>query len=125
MKKIITIIFIILITGCIWNSNHPKHENEIKRSYTKTISRISENAFTDSLIYEAEKIYPERDSVLAVVNHDYIDNVPESGYWFYSSFDCIYLPYAITNEAINYYDGLIDSLRIGNTLQFIITANFE
>lgn len=112
--------------GCIRDMNGPKLdiENEIERSYTKIITRISENSFEDSLIFEAEKIYPDRDSVLAVVHPSEIKFIPETGYWFYSTFDCVRLPYAITKDAIKYYEDLIDSLNAGNIYQFIITAEF-
>ena len=127
LKKYIYLLITFLIIGCIRDSSSPKliDEDEIKRSYTKTIIINSENAFTDSLISEAEKKYPARDSVLNVVDPREIELIPDSAYWFYSHFDGVLLPYAITKDAIKYYEDLIDSLRAGNIYQFIITAEFE
>lgn len=101
------------------------NDNTIKRSYTKIIERITENEFQDSLIIQAETIYPDRDSVLAVVLPEYRQYIPETGYWFLYRFDGIFIPYAITHDAIVYYENLIDSLNAGTIYPFILNAEFE
>ncbi len=51
--------------------------------------------------------------------------IPESGYWWYMRFDGVYLPFAITIDAINYYENFIDSLAIKEQDDFYKTAEFE
>ena len=48
--------------------------------------------------------------------------IPASKYWFYSSFDGIYIPYAITKEAVEYYSNLIDQFNANKSDSFFQTA---
>ena len=121
---ILSALFFIISCRLDFSSLENDQDEEIYRSYTKIISRVSSKSFEDSLIFEAEKIYPDRDSVLAAVDPNEHFSIPETAYWFYSTFDGVYLPYAITNDAITYYDNIIDSLNAG-VYQCFITAEFE
>ncbi len=129
MKKILLIIPIIfLIISCNSKTNIPiePEEKEIEREFTKKIERISTNNFESNLILSAESIYPNRDSVLAYMSR-FIpqSSIPDSNLWFFEEFDGVLIPFAITSDAISYYDDLIDSLSANNGYKFFITANFE
>ena len=127
MLKRFFLLSVCVILGCHSEITESKSDNNntTEQSYTKIIERISENDFQDSLIIQAEKIYPDRDSVLAVVLPGYRQYIPETGYWFLYRFDGILIPYAITHDAIVYYENLIDSLDAGKIYPFILNAEFE
>lgn len=128
MKKILLIgSFIFLFISC--NSKNIPTEletKEIEKEFTKSIERVYNNEFERDLIFNAESIYPNRDSVLEYMS-SYIpqSSIPDSNLWFYEIFDGILIPYAITSDAISYYDDLIDSLSNNNGFNFFSTANFE
>ena len=100
-------------------------EEEIERSYTKTIERTYSNDFERALIDSAEAAYPPRDSVIAAAPSGMKEHIPASDFWFYNSFDGILIPFAITQDAIHYYSTLIDSMNNGITHQFITDAYFK
>lgn len=110
MKRITTTFFILfIVTALISCSDNPADSSE-NEFYTKSIERIADNEFEQELIEKAEAEYPPRDSVLAAVFPWQKELVPETGYWWYSKYESVYLPYALTVDAIEYYEGFIDSL---------------
>ena len=128
MKKILLIIpFIFLVISCSSKKNTPTapEVKEVQREFTKNIERAN-NDFERDLIFSAESIYPNRDSVLANMSH-FINpsSIPDSNLWFFEVFDGILIPFAITSEAISYYDKLIDSISANNGYDFFIKANFK
>lgn len=100
-----------------------KDNDESERSYTKSVERIFTNDFEENLIYKAEKHYPPRDSVLKVAKS--FMEIPESKYWYYNSFDGINIPYTITEDAVNYYSGLIDEFNKNKKINMFLTADFQ
>lgn len=90
-------------------SNNPTSISE-NNSFTKSIERISNNEFEAELITKAELAYPPRDSVLAAVFPWQHDLIPDTEYWWYRKFGPVYLPFALTIDAIDYYESFIDSL---------------
>ena len=128
MKKLFQIIpFIFLFISCK-SENVPvePERKEIKREFTKSIERVATLNLERDLIFRAESIYPNRDSVLAYMSI-YIpqSSIPDSNLWFFEVFDGVLIPFAVTSEAISYYDNLIDSLSANNGYNFFIKANFE
>ena len=66
------------------------------------------------MITIAESTYPPRTEVLEAVKtaHFKLDEVPqENKLWWYSEFDNVRIPYAITGEAIDYYVKLVQGYR--------------
>jgi len=121
MKKILSLSLIFTITLGI-NSCKKENEDEPKRIYTKTIERNFSNEFEENLIEKAEAYYPPRDSVVEAAYSQM--EIPDSNYWFYSSFDGTYIPYAITKEAVEYYSDLIDQFNSNKSDSFFFTAEF-
>lgn len=95
---------------------------DVERNYTKIIERTFANDFEATLIDKAEAYYPPRDSVVNAAR-SWVE-VPETKYWYYDGFDGVYIPYAITIDAINYYEGLIDTYNASPDDAFFIVANF-
>lgn len=128
MKKTLLLIpIILLIVSCNSGSFpvEPK-EKEIERVFTKNIERIYSSNFESDLIFKAESVYPNRDSVLATVSPFFPQSsIPDSNLWFYDSFDGILIPFAITAESILYYSNLIDSMSANNGYNFFLKANFK
>lgn len=121
MKKILSLSLVFVISlGIV--SCKKESEDEPERVYTKTIERNFTNEFEKDLIEKAEAYYPPRDSVVEAANA-YME-IPDSNYWFYSSFDGTYIPYAITKEAVEYYSGLIDQFNANKSDSFFFTAEF-
>ena len=128
MKKLFQIIpFIFLFISCT-SENVPvgPERKEIKREFTKSIERIATLNFERDLIFSAESIYPNRDSVLSYMSI-YIpqSSIPDSNLWFYEVFEGVLIPFAVASKAISYYNDLIDSLSANNGYNFFITANYE
>ena len=122
------IVLLAVLAGCDLigtDSNDSEHAPEIYREYTKSVVRESDSELEEKLIERAEAAYPPRDSVLKVVPSQRRDFIPKDGYWFYSSFDGVLIPYAITREAVDYYSDLIDALKSGDELQFITKADLR
>ena len=119
--SIALLLFVTFVTGCDSGDVTP----EIERSYTKSIVREADSDFEADLITAAETTYPPRDSVLAVLRPEQREGIPETGYWYYSSFDGVLIPFAITADAVAYYSNLIDELESGKKLQFLMKATFE
>ena len=118
ISKIILFLTIIIFT----NSSCQEKTDEFERSYTKSIERISSNEFENELIDAAEKYYPPRDSVVKVT---YGMEIPYSKYWYYDVFDGVNIPYAITEDAINYYSNLIDELNENKKDNFFLAADLN
>ena len=116
----LVLILAIFSVSC----NKETEEPEIETSYTKSIERIFSNDFEKNLIEIAENTYPPRMHVWAAAALSNFE-IPDTAYWYYNSFDGVLIPYAITNEAINYYSDLIDDLDAGRINTFFITADFE
>lgn len=124
MKEILKYSVGLIILFAVISCNNETEEPEIERVYTKSVERISTNDFEKNLIEQAESIYPPRMEVMAAAVFSNIE-IPETGYWYYNSFDGIYIPYAITVEAINYYGDLIDDIKSGKINTIFLTATFE
>lgn len=120
-------LFIGIASGCDSTDVEPEvvAEPEIERSYSKSIVREADNEFESLLIRQAEATYPPRDSVLAAVPPQQHGGIPEEGYWYYSSFDGVYILYTITGDAVDYYSGLIDEIEAGARLQFLMQAELK
>lgn len=120
-KKLLLLpVFLLLFFSCITESQEQQEE----RVFTKSVERISANNFEKNLIDAAEKYYPPREDVVIVAGTSKLE-IPQTKYWFYSVFDGVYIPYAITIDAIQYYSGLIDDFNSGKKETFFITAKFE
>jgi hypothetical protein len=113
------LLLVLALAGCDTDSTEP----EVERSYSKSVVREAANDFEDSLIAQAEAVYPARDSVVAAAWDP--AQVPEVGYWFYGAFDGVLIPYAITGDAVTYYSDLIDALEAGEELQFLTEASLD
>ena len=128
MKIIFLIIPIILFFISCNSKNIPTEpdQKEIEREFTKSIERVFTNNFERDLIFNAESIYPNRDSVLVHIS-SYIPqySIPDSNLWFYEVFEGVLIPFAVASKAISYYNYLIDSLSANNGYNFFITANYE
>lgn len=111
---------ICLAVGCDTNSAEP-----LERSYEKAIVREADNEFEAILIERAESVYPPRDSVLANLPEAYHSSIPEKDYWYYSSVNGVRVPYAITAEAVAYYENLIDALEADEEPREMTRAGFE
>ena len=127
MKILLTFVFIFLFISCNSKKTSPTEpdEPEVQLSFTKSIERIAANDYQQSLILKAEAIYPERDSILVYTSTSFQQFIPDSNAWFWSSFDGVLIPFAITAASISYYCDLIDSLNANSGYDFFITANFE
>jgi hypothetical protein len=83
-----------------------RHTIQIQRTFT-----------TDEdlhFITIAENSYPDREKVLAVarMERSNMKNIPETEkLWWYSGFDDVRIPYAITAEAVQYYADLVKQYR--------------
>lgn len=126
MYRVTTTALFVLTMAVLLNScsDNPTGTSENKY-YTKSIEKIAENQFEKELIEKAEAEYPSRDSVLAAVFPWQHDLIPETGYWWYRSFDGIYLPFAITIDAIEYYENFIDLLAVKGQDDFYESAELE
>ena len=125
MMRLLLLPALFLLAACDAAVNELEtDETATERSYTKTIEREGTSAFEASLIAQAEAAYPPRDSVLAAVLPEQHGQIPETGYWYYSSFDGVLIPYAITGDAVTYYSALIDSLE-RETSAFFTQAELE
>ncbi len=121
MKKRIIISVILTIQFLTVSCIKEKDEDQ-ERVYTQLIERISTNEFEAGLIEKAEKQYPPRDEVIEVAS-TWLE-IPNSAYWFYDNFDGVNIPYAITEDAVEYYSDLIDQLNENKEDNFFLTADF-
>lgn len=87
--------------------NHTTNDNQ---DFSKTIDRGGSNDFEQNLIRIAESQYPSREDVLDAASSSRHEEISESKHWWYTSFDGVRIPYAITADAVNYYGDFIDSL---------------
>lgn len=110
-------IFLFTLISCL------KTEEPVEKNFVKSIERISEDDFEASLIEKAENYYPPREEVAGAAR-PWLE-VPESGYWYYDSFDGVKIPYCITKEAIEYYSGLIDRFNADKDGTFFLAAEFN
>lgn len=122
IKKYLLLAALGFLVSC--NSDTTTSVKDEPDKFTKKIERVASNEFEMNLIYKAESIYPPRDSVIA---HIYLlsHSIPDTNLWFYSDFEDILIPYAITSEAISFYDNLIDLISEKNGNNYYYTANFE
>ncbi len=125
MKRITTTLLILFIATAQFSCSDNPTDSSENEFYTKSIERTADNEFEQELIEKAEAEYPPRDSVLAAVFPWQHDLIPETEYWWYSRFDGVYLPFAITIDAISYYENFIDSLASKEQDDFYKTADFE
>jgi hypothetical protein len=80
------------------------------------------------LLQIAESAYPRRDSVVQAVRsaHFKLPAVPDDSLlWWYSSFDRIRIPYAITQEAVQYYLMKTEAFRRGEDLEVAPSRDME
>lgn len=128
LKKIRTgTIYLILAVLCISGlgcSSNPVAPDE-EEQYRKSVERIASNDFERELIEQAESYYPHRDAVLAVVFPWLHDTIPETGYWWWGTYDGVYLPFALTIDAIEYYRAFINELRLAGPNDYYKTATLE
>lgn len=125
-NKIGIVLLLPLFFGCHVNpptANGPD-THEPQREYTKTITREASSEFEHQLIAQAEMVYPSRDSILAVAPVLLHSSIPDTAAWFCDIFQGIRIPYAITENAIEYYSHLIDSLAAHPAENRLITADF-
>lgn len=122
-KPFLFIIALMLFISCIKETEDNNLDN-IERSYTKSIERIASNDFEADLIDQAEKYYPSRENVVSAAEWSGME-IPETKYWYYNSFDGVKIPFAITEDAINYYSDLIDEFNENPDDVFFYSANFE
>ena len=122
MKKILLLLLtvsLILFTHC-----SVENEDEPERIYTKSIERIFSGVFEEGLIEQTENYYPAREEVLEVAT-PYAGEIPETGYWFYESFDGVLIPFALTGDAVDYFSELIDEFNQNKESNFFISAELE
>lgn len=117
----VLLAFLILLS-C--DKNNEEQEPEIERSYTKSVERISTNDFEAGLIDKAENYYPPRDTVVAATQWSGME-LPDTKYWYYDHFDGVYLPFAVTSDAVDYYSELIDNFNKNKKEVFFLTAHFD
>ncbi|MEM9998231.1 MAG: hypothetical protein AAF809_11070 [Bacteroidota bacterium] len=110
---------VVALAGCDSTSDEP----DVERSYSKSIVREAASGFEATLLAQAEATYPSRDSVVAAAQDPSF--VPETEYWYYSRFDGVNIPYAITGDAVTYYADLIDALEAGEELQSLTIAELD
>lgn len=126
MKRITTTLFLLFTATVFFSCSDNPADSSKNEFYTKSIERIAENEFEQELIEKAEAEYPPRDSVLAAVFPWQHDMIPETEYWWYSRYEGVYLPYALTTDAIEYYERFIDSLAAKEEQDdYYKTAEFE
>ncbi|MCP9292093.1 hypothetical protein [Gracilimonas sediminicola] len=125
MKRITTALLILFLTTAQFSCSDNPADSSENEFYTKTIERIAENEFEEELIEKAETEYPPRDSVLAAVSPWQQELVPETEYWWYSRYEGVYLPFALTIDAIEYYESFIDSLAAEEQDDYYKTAELE
>ena len=107
-----------------------EEEEEVERSLSKTIERNYDTEFKAALIDSAEAAYPPRDSVVdAALIHTSVnfdeDDIPESEFWWYTSFDHVLIPFAITGDAVEYYISLMEAIKDERSHGFIKEVEFE
>jgi hypothetical protein len=88
----------VLLTGC---------PLVMEPRFVSTITRDAASPFEENLIAIAESVYPPREDVLDVFDENL--EPPEGDLWWYATFDQTPIPYAITWEAVAYYDALVNS----------------
>jgi len=120
---VLFLLFLAIVYSCNKSDEPENIESENERSYKKSIERIANSDFAASLIEKAENYYPPREEVAQIAS-PWIE-VPDSGYWYYNDFDGVYIPFAITSDAVIYYSGLIDTFNANKKDVFFITANFN
>jgi hypothetical protein len=121
----IAIIVTFILFGCSSETVGPTDEEE---RFTKSIERLTSNDFEKSLIEKAELAYLPRDSVIKDLEEEWpfiIDDLPETGYWYWRYFDGVKLPYSITIHAIDYYVEFIRNLQQDDEQEFYKNASFE
>ena len=65
------------------------------------------------LVEKAESLFPPSDSIMSLQNYN-VDEIPANeSLWWYSTFDGVRIPYAITWEAVEYYLTLLDYYEEG------------
>lgn len=102
--------------------NHASNDNQ---DFSKTIDRAGSNDFEQNLIRIAESQYPSREDVLDAAPSSRHDKITESKHWWYTSFDGVRIPFAITADAVNYYGDFIDSLATNEQNDFYESAALD
>lgn len=85
--------------------------------YEERIQRIARDSLDAFLIAVAESHYPSRDSVEAVIGRkarEGFERPPmDEPVWWYTTFDRIRIPFAITGAAVEYYREVLRANREG------------
>ena len=84
------------------------------------VQRVFRDHVELEMIRLAERTYPPRDSLIAAIKtaHFKLDSVPsDTLLWWYSDFDNVHIPYAVTAEGVSYYLELTLAFRAGRRLQ--------
>ncbi len=122
MKNILLIILSLTVVWLVVSCE--KEDNpEPDGIYTKTIQRNFSDEYEKSLIEKAEAWYPSREEVLAAAGMNM--EIPDAFFWFYQEFDGVYIPFAITADAVKYYSDLIDQFSGNNNDNFFTEAELN
>ena len=81
----------------------------IRPEFTVSVSRAAADAREAALIATAEALCPPYEAVAALMASPPPES--EACLWYYASFDGIYIPYAITTAAIEYYADVVRDLE--------------
>lgn len=104
----------------------PKRLVEESGNYTIVITREWDGKKELELLKKAEAVYPNKDEIVAEAKKkDSEWQIPledKDPLWWYSSFDGVRIPYAITARAVRYYLDLTQAFRRGD---FIVSANIR
>lgn len=105
------------------NTNVDSIRENTWQNYSVEITRRYAGKDTVPLLNKAEELYPPREAVLAAMKTAHF-KLPETetsaltrtqdALWWYSSFDGVRMPYALTNGAVNYYLELMRSFMKGD-----------
>ncbi|MCK4752718.1 MAG: hypothetical protein KAS75_04665 [Planctomycetes bacterium] len=90
-------------------------DSEIESPHVIKIIRTIRSENDSRMITIAENTYPPRTKVLEAIKEAHFKpkQISEKDkLWWYSEFDRVKIPYAITIEAIDYYVGLVESYRV-------------
>jgi hypothetical protein len=88
-------------------------EQEVQGPHIIKVQRIIRTENDMRMINIAESTYPPRTEVLEAIKkaHFKLEEVPQDKLWWYSEFDGVRIPYAITAEAVDYYVNLVQGYR--------------
>jgi hypothetical protein len=86
-------------------------------SHTVVIRRIYDGSDQAKLILAAESAVPKREDVIRAMRDsgkEALEAAPCEHPWWSATFDKVFVPYAITAEAVSYYTDLSEAFRKGD-----------